>query len=241
MLPARKINCLAVDDEPLALEVIKKYVAAVPMLWLSATARNAVEALNVLQKENVDLMFLDIQMPFLQGTDFLRTLPQPPKVIFTTAFRKFAVEGFELDAVDFLLKPISFERFLKSVNKLMKMHFPELGEEPLPVQVMTVEKHIFLRAERRNIRVELDEILFVESVKDYVKVILRSHTIISKTSISSMQETLPLDRFIRVHRSFIVSRDKVTSYSIDGLRVGEYLLPVSRSYRHEAEKALKGK
>lgn len=236
----RKIRCLAVDDEPPALQVIEKYVASVPLLHLAGTCGNAVDALAMLQNNAIDLLFLDIQMPYILGTDFMRTLADPPKVIFTTAFRKFAVEGFELDAVDYLLKPISFERFLKAVNKVMKLNLP-LAESPQPAVAEKKEPEstaIYLRSDRKNIKVVLNDILFVESLKDYIKVVTTDKTIVSKHSISALEETLP-PSFIRIHRSFIVSRNKVDSFTPELIQVGKYELPVSRSYRHEVERMLK--
>ena len=203
----KKIICLAVDDEPPALQVIEKYIAAVPVLELKASVNNAVEALSILQNNKIDLIFLDIQMPQLLGTDFMRTLINPPKVIFTTAFRKYAVDGFELDAVDYLLKPISFERFLKAVNKVMRLSLP-INENEIfhPVQrIEQIPSSIYLRADRKNIKVNFDDILFIESLKDYIKVVTKDKTIVTKNSISSIEENLPGHLFIRIHRSFIVS------------------------------------
>lgn len=240
MTTNRKIRCLAVDDEPPALQVIEKYVGSVSVLQLAGTCGNAVDALALLQNNAIDLLFLDIQMPYILGTDFMRTLTNPPKVIFTTAFRKFAVEGFELDAVDYLLKPISFERFLKAVNKVMKLNLdvtgimqPQITEKKGPEN-----ESIYLRADRKNIKVLLNDILFIESLKDYIKVVTKDKTIISKHSISTFEETLP-SSFIRIHRSFIVSLDKIESFTPELIQVGKYELPLSRSYRHEVEKMLK--
>ncbi len=237
----RKILCLAVDDEPPALQVLEKYIAMVPMLELKASANNAVEALSVLQEHKIDLIFLDIQMPQLLGTDFIRTLINPPRVIFTTAFRKYAVDGFELDAVDYLLKPISFERFLKAVNKVMRLNTSNPESDPHPdiaATNKTTGSCIYLRADRKNIKINLDEILFIESLKDYIKVVTTSKPVITKQSISSLEESLPAG-FIRIHRSFIVSVEKIDSYTNDLVQIGKYELPISRSYRHEVEKLLK--
>lgn len=238
----KKIICIAIDDEPPALQVIEKYIAAIPSLQLVALCGNAVEALTVLQNNQVDLMFLDIQMPHIFGTDFIRTLSNPPKVIFTTAFRKYAVDGFELDAVDYLLKPISFERFLKAVNKVMRMNITvtENNKEiPFVESNNSVEPSIYLRADRKNIKILLSDILFIESLKDYIKVITKDKTIIAKQSISSLEETLPTDKFLRVHRSFIVSINKIESFNQGLLQINKYEIPISRSYRHEVEKTLR--
>lgn len=235
------ITCLAVDDEPPALQVIEKYVTSIPSLKLAATCSNAVDALAVLQNNQIDLLFLDIQMPYILGTDFMRTLSNPPKVIFTTAFRKYAVEGFDLDAVDYLLKPISFERFLKAVNKVMKLNLPVT--ESFSVNTLqkneTVDAFIYLRADRKNIKVNLDDILFIESLKDYIKIVTKEKTIVTKQSISSLEENLPAHSFIRIHRSFIVAVNKIEAYTPELIQINKYELPVSRSYRHEVEKTLK--
>jgi DNA-binding LytR/AlgR family response regulator len=236
MPDTRKVNCLAVDDEPPALEVLKKYIASVPSLQFAGCCSNAVEALQILQSLDVDLIFLDIQMPQILGTDFLRTLRNPPKVIFTTAFRKFAVEGFELDAVDYLLKPISFERFLKAVNKVMNKDLPVAKE--LPVQGLNHNAFICFRADRKVIKVPLDDILYIESLKDYIKVVTTSKNIITKQSISSVEEMLPRDSFIRIHRSYIASLRKIQSYSGEIIEIDQYELPISRMYRHEVEQIL---
>jgi len=237
----KKIICLAVDDEPPALQVIEKYITAVPVLELKASVNNAVDALSILQHNKIDLIFLDIQMPQLLGTDFMRSLINPPKVIFTTAFRKYAVDGFELDAVDYLLKPISFERFLKAVNKVMRLNLAA-GENEFfqPIQKKEPQvSGIYLRADRKNIKVNFDDILFIESLKDYIKVVTKERTIVTKQAISSIEENLPDSLFIRTHRSFIVSLNKIESYTQELIQIGKYELPVSRSYRHEVEKILK--
>ena len=166
MLVSKKIYCLAVDDEPPALDVLKKYISAVPSLELVATCNNAVEALTILQQQNIDLIFLDIQMPELLGTDMLRTIKRPPKVIFTTAYRKFAIEGFELDAVDYLLKPISFERFLKAVNKVMETSLQTISQNTTEsVKTNSLDGSISLRADRKNLKIPIAEILYIESLR----------------------------------------------------------------------------
>jgi len=240
-MPDKKIRCLAVDDEPPALDVLKKYILSVQSLELVGTCADAVEALNFIRQHSVDLLFLDIQMPQILGTDFLRTLKKPPKVIFTTAFRKFAVEGFELDAVDYLLKPISFERFLRAVNKVMDASLNGTLNEETVSQKTNIDNYIYLRSDRKMIKVALSDILYIESIKDYIKVIATSGTVITKQSISSIEETLPKDMFIRIHRSFIIALNKVESYSNELVWLGKSELPISRMYRHEVEKVLKQK
>ena len=230
---AKKINCLVVDDEPPALLLMEKYVNAVPLLHFAGKCSNAVDAMSILQKQTVDLIFLDIQMPEILGTDFIRSLVDPPKVVFTTAYRKFAVEGFELDAVDYLLKPISFERFLRAVNKVMKLNLPlAQPSEPEP-------SFLLLRCDRKNIKIQLEDVLFIESLKDYVKVVTKDKSIVSKQSISAIEESLPEEAFLRIHRSFIVALSKIETFTAGVVQIGKYELPVSRSYRHEVERALK--
>jgi two-component system, LytTR family, response regulator len=237
-----KINCMIVDDEPPAAETLRTYVSAVSSLHLSAVCSNAIEASNYLQTRPVDLLFLDIQMPHLLGTDLVRTLKNPPKIIFTTAYRKFALDGFELDAVDYLLKPISFERFLKAVNKVMHTRLRPLDSSNIgntePVNTILPATFINLRVDRKNLKVALDEILFIESLKDYVKVVTTSKVIITKQSISSLDDLLPPKSFVRIHRSFIVSIDKISSFTNNIIEIGRHELPISRMYRHDVDKVL---
>jgi DNA-binding LytR/AlgR family response regulator len=236
----KKILCMAVDDEPPALNVLQNHIESVPTLTLATTCNNAVEAFNKLQQHQIDLLFLDIQMPQLLGTDFMRTLKNPPKVIFTTAYRKFAVEGFELNAVDYLLKPISFERFLKAVSKVMDVALPVSATSTRPVEPEKNSNgtHLYFRADRKMVKVILDEILYIESLKDYVKIITKTTTIITKQSISSLEESLPKDSFIRIHRSFIVALSKIESYNHEVIVINKKELPISRMYKHEVGKVI---
>lgn len=236
----KKITCLIVDDEPPALDVIEKYIASVHNLELAGTCADAVEALNFLRQRTIDLLFLDIQMPNLLGTDLIRTLKNPPKVIFTTAYRKFAVEGFELDAVDYLLKPISFERFLKAVNKVMEtsLKAAENDDGYNDHQNGLQNAFINLRADRKNVKVLLEDILYIESLKDYIKVVTITKNIVTKQSISSIEELLPKNNFVRIHRSFIVAINKIESFTSDTIEIAKHELPISRMYRHEVEKLL---
>ncbi|MET0299309.1 MAG: response regulator transcription factor, partial [Flavitalea sp.] len=239
---------MIVDDEPPAVETLKTYVQSVSSLQLVAVCSNAIEASNYLQTRNVDLLFLDIQMPHLLGTDLVRTLKNPPGIIFTTAYRKFAVDGFELNAVDYLLKPISFERFLKSVNKVMHNRVKPFEEKAESFSEATVQSvpssqspsqsrlpFVSLRVDRKNLKVNFDEILFIESIKDYVKVFTASKTIITKQSISSFEDLLPSTQFVRIHRSYIVSVEKISSFTSSSIEIGKHELPISRMYRLEVE------
>jgi DNA-binding LytR/AlgR family response regulator len=241
MTVSKKITCVAVDDEPPALDVIKKYIDAIPSLQLINTCNNAVEALAVLQSQTIDLLFLDIQMPQILGTDFIRTLKNPPRVIFTTAYRKFAIEGFELDAIDYLLKPISFDRFLKAVNKVMDINLP-LTNHLTDYDANRNQHHdgfISFRVDRKNLKIALEDILYVESLKDYIKVVTKTKNIVTKQSIASLEEALPAAAFIRIHRSYIVALNKIESYTSELIEIAKQELPISRMYRHEVSKVLK--
>jgi DNA-binding LytR/AlgR family response regulator len=228
-----KITCLAVDDEPLALSILEKYIGSVTNLELVGSCHNAVHALELLQQYKVDLIFLDIQMPQIMGTDFIRTLKKSPKIIFTTAFRKYAIEGFELDAVDYLLKPISFERFLKAVNKVLQMNLdaPHSQYHLNDSISNATQAYLYFRVDRKMVKVLLNEILYIEGFSDYVKIITTSKTLITKQLISALEETLPKEIFIRIHRSFIISINKINSYNSDMILVGNAELPIGRLFK----------
>ena len=179
-------------------------------------------------------------MPELLGTDFIRSLKNPPKVIFTTAYRKYAIEGFELDAVDYLLKPISFDRFLKAVSKVMQTTLSDTRFESEPQNNKPVTAgYISFRSDRKMIKVSLNDILYIESIKDYIKVVTAVNTVITKQPISSVEAILPKEMFIRIHRSYIVALDKIESYNNELVWIAKQELPISRMYRHEVEAVLK--
>ncbi|HLY71800.1 MAG TPA: LytTR family DNA-binding domain-containing protein [Puia sp.] len=241
-MPAKKIFCLAVDDEPLAISVLKKYIDSVDGLKFIGGCANAVEALQILQENRVNLLFLDIQMPKIMGTDFIRTLKNPPKVIFTTAYRKYAVEGFELDAVDYLLKPISFERFLKAVNKVLQTEIqsPDSAYHSADTLAESSGNCLYVRANRKMVKILLNDILYIEGLNDYIKIIASAKTIVTKHLLSSLEETLPKDAFIRIHRSFIIAVNKIDSYDADTIQIGEKELPIGRLFKHDVNKLLNG-
>lgn len=231
----RTIRCLVVDDEPPAREIIGRYIANMPMLQLTGECGNALQALSFLQQHTVDLVFLDIRMPQLNGNELLKILKQQPKVIFTTAHPEYALEGYELDVVDYLLKPIQFDRFVKAVHKATQApSLPEPAVEALPRQ----QAFVYFRADRKMIKVMLDDILFIESMKDYVKVHTSTGLVVTKQSISSVEEMLPEGLFLRVHRSFIVALSKVRSFSSELLEVGKTEIPIGKLYRNEALKRM---
>jgi DNA-binding LytR/AlgR family response regulator len=227
------IRCLIIDDEPPAREIIRRYVQEIPTLQLMGECANAIQALTALQQHPVDLLFLDIRMPQLNGTDFIKTLKNPPKVIFTTAFSEYALEGYELDVVDYLMKPIRFDRFLKAVNKA----YPVTGSALKPVAPTIIEEKknesfVYFRADRKMVKVMLDEILYIESMKDYIKVNTVQGVIITKQSISSVEAMLPEKLFVRTHRSFIVSINKIKSFTNELVEVDKTDIPIGKLFRN---------
>jgi two-component system, LytTR family, response regulator len=233
------IKCLIVDDEPPAREVLKRYVEDTPGLELSGECANAVQALGVLQRESMDLIFLDIRMPQLTGVDFLKSLKNTPKIVFTTAYSEYALEGYELDIVDYILKPVRFERFLKAINKAFPLHNPvTMDPHPVPETEKRIESFVYFRADRKMVKVLLSEIIYIESMKDYVKVITDNHSIITKQSISSVETMLPEKKFIRTHRSFIVSVDKIRSFTNELIEIGKTEIPIGKVYRNTVLKLL---
>jgi two-component system LytT family response regulator len=229
------IRCLIVDDEPPARDVLRRYIAEVPLLTLAAECGNAIEALGVLQHQGVDLMFLDISMPQLKGTDLLKILKHPPRVIFTTAHAEYALEGYELDAVDYLLKPIQFDRFLKAVNKVYQVVAPNGLQQK---EELKKESFVYFRVDRKMVKVMLEDILYAESMKDYVKVFTRNGPIVTKQSITSLEAMLPEGAFIRTHRSFIVAIDKIRSFTSELIEVDRAEIPIGKLFRQGVLKVL---
>jgi len=233
-----KIRCLIVDDEPPALDVLRSHIANTPMLEVAGECHNAMGAFDFLQHQHVDLLFLDIQMPRLLGTDLMKALTDPPKVIFTTAHREYAMDGFDLNAVDFLLKPISFDRFLKAVQKVVNH---EVRTQRIEESTVSSPQFLYFRADRKMVKVLLDDIKFIEGLKDYVKIHASHQTLITKQTIMAVHEMLPADEFIRIHRSFIVSLNKITSFSPHAVFIGKDEIPIGPLYRGEVQKRLTSK
>jgi DNA-binding LytR/AlgR family response regulator len=232
------IKCIIIDDEPLAIEIMESYVQKVEQLSLKGSFRNAVSAFSFLQQHAVDLIFLDIQMPKLTGIDFLKTLKNPPKVIFTTAYRDYAIEGFELEVVDYLLKPIPFDRFLKSVGRVLQQPVTQSTHQ-IPGQTQTTnDQALFFKVDKKMVKVNTQDILFIESVKDYVKVKTIDKEIITQQKISYLEESLPGNNFLRIHRSFIVAINKIDAYSACDIEIGKTQLPIGRNYKNEVLKVL---
>ncbi|MCJ8167216.1 LytTR family DNA-binding domain-containing protein [Pontibacter sp. E15-1] len=242
-----KLRCMIVDDEPLALDVLETFIARLDNLELVCRCHNAVEAYNCLQSEQIDVMFLDIQMPRLTGIDFLKSLAHPPKVIFTTAYRDYAVEGFELNVVDYLLKPIAFERFLKAVSKVAAPEQPApVASSATPQAAQPVSKaspdykeaFIYLKSDKKMVKVLLADILYIESLKDYIRVKTETKEIISYQKISFLEEKLPAGKFLRIHRSYIVALDKIQAFSASAVDIGQAEIPIGRFYKTEVLQVL---
>lgn len=227
-------KCIIVDDEPLARDVVRRYVEQVPTLQLVSEFGNAIAANLYLQENDIDLIFLDIRMPQLNGTDFVRSLRNVPKIIFTTAHKEYAHEGFDLDVVDYLLKPIRFDRFLKAVNKAFPRKDPESITETLQPQSENrpAESFIYVRVDRKMIKVVLDEILYIESERDYVKLFTSKGYILTRQTIASIEAMLSEKQFTRIHRSFIVSVNKVKSFTHETVEVDKKELPIGKLYRN---------
>ena len=230
-----QLKCLVIDDEPLAQDVIENYLRNFSFIRLIAKCDNALIALEWIKKQEIDLIFLDVSMPFISGIDFIRTLKNPPAVILTTAHKEFAVESYELNVVDYLLKPISFERFLKAINKL-NITTPEVAK-PV-ISEPKDDAFIYVKSEKKNVKILLKDILFIESLKDYIKIHTTEKTIITQVPISTIEQRLP-DNFLRVHRSFIVAKDKITAYTQHDLEIGKLQIPIGRNYRTIVQKNFK--
>jgi len=223
------MKCIAVDDEKLVLDLLVDNIQKVPFLQLAGRCRNAMEAAALLHKENIDLIFLDIQMPGLNGLQFVKTLTNPPMIIFVTAYKEHALEGFNLDAIDYLLKPVSFERFLKACNKAQELF-------NLQQKTSVKEEHpgyFFVYVEYSQVRITIADILYIEGMKDYVKIFMTTSgkPVITKMSMKALEEKLAQHRFVRIHKSYIVSADKITAVKRDLVCIANAELPVSETYR----------
>lgn len=233
-LTKKAYRCLIVDDEPLAIQLIESHVAQLSTLTTAATAQTAIDALQLLKEQEFDLIFLDIQMPVLTGIELLRTMKHPPAVIFTTAYREYAVESYELDAIDYLVKPITFGRFVKSVDKFLAT----MEQQPAAtISVATTSatpqaSSIFVNVNKKYVKVIYDDILYIESVKDYIHIHTASDTIITKEKISEFELKLPVT-FLRVHRSFIVNSTKLTAFTAQDVEIGDKEIPIGKSYKNE--------
>lgn len=226
---SNKLRCLAVDDEPLALDVIESHIAQFPDLELVGRCENAIQAAEILKNQQVDLLFLDIQMPEITGISFVRSLENPPMVIFTTAYSEYAVEGFELEAVDYLLKPIAVDRFKKAVEKARELYtLKHSGEVEQPTME---EEHIFVKANQKLVKIVYDDILYVEAFADYVKIFTPEKRIVTLQTMKNMEKKLPEDKFCRVHRSYIVGLKHVEAFSTSHVEVAGEKIPIGKNYK----------
>lgn len=234
------IRCIIVDDEPLAAEILEAYISKVAFLDLVQTCADAFEAMECLKQEKVDLIFLDINMPDLSGIEFLNALPQKPAVIFTTAYADYAVEGFNLDAVDYLLKPISFERFMKAANKAESaLNQTSTTDAPTtPTTEDAPSEHMFIKTEYKIVKVDLKDIWYVEGLKDYIKIVTPDGPLLTLQSMKNMQETLPNARFMRVHKSYIVAIGHIESIERNKIKIQDKWIPIGITYRDQFYKRI---
>src|SRR5678809_1566660 len=220
-----EIQCIIIEDEPLATKVISDYILQVPFLELQATFKDAILATDYLRDNNTDLIFLDIHLPRLKGMAFLKTLAHPPAVIITTAYHQYAVEGFDMNVTDYLLKPFEFERFLVAVNKVRTAGREKTDERS------EIKDHLFLNVQKKKVKILFSEIIYIESQREYIRIVTTKKEWISKISTHEIEAMLPANLFKRIHRSFIVALNKIDSYTADSVEVNGVAIPVGRDYR----------
>lgn len=226
-----KITCIIVEDEPLAVRVLSDYISQVPFLQLQGTFKDAILATEYLRDNSIELIFLDIHLPKLKGMAFLKTLTHPPAVIITTAYHQYAVEGFNLNVTDYLLKPFDFERFLVAVNKVKSAR----PEKPEPAETSDTKNYLFLNVQKKKVKILFSEITYIESQREYIKIVTTKKEYTSKMSTHEIEELLPKHLFKRIHRSFIVSLNKIDSYTAETVEVNGVSIPIGRGYRDVIE------
>ncbi len=226
----KSIACIIVDDESVAREVIETHLSKIPGITLMGSYNNAMDALICLREQTIDLVFLDINMPHISGISFAKSIPKNIKIIFTTAYREYAVEGFELQAVDYLLKPISFDRILKAVTMYHEIYTNLHQHELKPPQD---HEFMFVRADRKMIKIDFDDIIYIESYGDYLKIHLALETIVTRETISAIEAKLPAKKFLRIHRSFIIALKHISSFTHEEIIIDNKALSISRSYKKE--------
>ena len=225
-----KIKCLLVDDEPLAIKLIENHISKIERLEVAATCNNAVKAFEILNTQKIDLLFLDIKMPNITGIDFLKTIKKPPKTIFTTAYREYAIESYDLEVVDYLLKPITFERFFKSVDRFLRAQ----NENKQKVKKIEEKDFLLLKSGNKFHKVFINDILYIESLKDYIKVhVLGEKTIVAKYKISDIEEELKEECFLRIHRSYIINTNKIKAFTANDIEVEGYEISIGASYKEK--------
>ncbi|TDO21500.1 LytR/AlgR family response regulator transcription factor [Pedobacter duraquae] len=237
-----KLKCIAVDDEPLALDIIEDYISKVPFLELVKRTENAIEALQLVQAGGIDLVFLDVQMPELTGIQFLKIASGKSNYILTTAYSQYALESYDLNVSDYLLKPIAFDRFYKAVEKvhnLVKVAEPVAAPQPIltsapfSANIQPVQDFIFVKTEHKIQKIELDDILYIEGLKDYISIYTKAERVITLQNMKKMEETLPSTQFIRVHKSYIISLDKIESIERSRITICGKIIPIGDTYRDE--------
>ncbi len=226
-----KIKCLLVDDEPPANDLIASYIDRMDDLEIVGKCNNAIEAFNYLQKTKVDILFLDIQMPKMTGLDLIRSLQERPRIVITTAYREFAADGFDLDVLDYLVKPVSFDRFLKAIAKYNQQNILRQVEVAEKTPDAFEKAYMYFKVNKDVKKVFLKDIIYIESVKDYVKIVTTGRALITYQRLSYMEEKLPENKFLRIHKSYIIASDKITSYNNDMVQIDQYSLPLGRSYK----------
>ena len=232
----KQINCIIVDDEPIAREILATHLQKIDIIKVSKLCKNAVEAFNTISSDKIDLIFLDINMPEISGLAFAKSINKNIKVIFTTAYREYAIDGFDLQAVDYLLKPISFERLLKAINKFSNENIEIIGK-PV-VETHDINDFIFVRADRKMVKINFSEILYIESLSDYIQIHLIDKTITTRETISNIEAKLPQHQFLRTHRSFIISINKIELFTNEFVELGNKAIPISRTYKNDVLKKL---
>lgn len=234
------MRCLAIDDEKLVLELLADNIRQVPFLQLVESCRNVMEAADIMQRDQIDLLFMDIQMPGMDGLSFLRSLPHPPMTILVTAYDQYALEGYDLNVIDYLMKPVSFERFLQACNKANELY--QLHQRGELSNKESSADHFFVNVEYTLVKVVIADILYIEGLKDYIKIYVSSNTrpVITRMSLKSMEEKLPKEKFIRIHKSYIVSVEKITTIKRDLIYIGSIELPLSASFKPDIDRLTKG-
>lgn len=232
----QQYQCIIVEDEPLAAEVLQDYVKQVPFLTLKGICGDAIYAMEMLQKEKIDLIFLDIHLPKLKGLDFIKTLKHPPHIIITSAYHEYALQGYEYNVVDYLLKPVEFSRFLMAVNKL-RQAMPTEMMPPASLQVGE-RSYLFFNVSKKKVKVFLDEILYIESLKEYIRIVTTNKSILTKFQLGQVEELLARNNFLRVHRSFIVAKDKIDAFTATDVEIASKQIPIGRSYKELVQSVL---
>lgn len=235
-----KVRCIIIDDEPPAQELLRSYVSRIEHFEIAAICNNALEAFALLQKSMVDVIFLDIAMPQMSGLELIRSLPQRPPVIFTTAFREYGADGYELDALDYLVKPITFDRFLKAVAKFNQYKLYLSHHESGQSSNAFEQAYMYFKVNKELAKIYLREIIYIESIKDYIKIITDTRSVVTYQRISYMEEKLPEGKFLRVHKSYIIAVDKVNGFSNDLVNIDKFSIPVGRSYKQKFMEYLRG-